>query len=88
MSYTHEYTEGLKQFGVIHLMLKLIDTDGLLPEVVIPVVLSNNEYTEENLNKIANQLIDSYTKTQEVIQVEPIILEEILNVSEEFITQS
>lgn len=78
MPYTHEYTEGLKQFGVIHLMLKLIDTDGILPEVLLPIVLSDNEYTEENLITIANQLIESYTNSQLINQKEPVVLEENL----------
>jgi len=78
MPYAHEYTEGLKQFGVIHLMLKLNDSDGILPEVVLPIVLSNNEYTEENLITIANQLIESYTKSKIENQEEPVMLEETL----------
>ena len=82
MPYTHEYTEGLKQFGVIHLMLKLIDSDGILPEVLLPIVISDNEYTEENLITIANQLIDSYTNPHSITQEETVILEETLEITE------
>lgn len=82
MPYTHEYTEGLKQFGVIHLMLKLTDSDGVLPEVLLPVVVSDNEYTEENLITIANQLIDSYTNPQSITQEKAVILEETLEITE------
>jgi len=69
MSYSFKYTEGLNQLGMIHLMLNLFDSDGILPDVNVPVVLDQSEYYEENLNKIANQLIETYNT--------PLILDEI-----------
>jgi hypothetical protein len=50
-------------------MLNLFDSDGILPDVNVPVVLDQSEYYEENLNKIANQLIETYNT--------PLILDEI-----------
>lgn len=79
MSYAYEYIEGLKQFDIIHLTLKLTDSDNILPEVILPVVLSDSEYNQDNLIRIANELIDSYTITESIITDEPVILEEILN---------
>lgn len=61
MSYAYQYTEGLKQFGMVHLILKLTDSDNILPEVNIPVVLDDSENNEENLNRIASELILSST---------------------------
>ena len=78
MSYAYEYTEGLKQFGMVHLILKLTDSDNILPEVTIPVVLDESEYFEENISKIANTIIDSYTQSTPVIEEPlPVIEEEI-----------
>jgi hypothetical protein len=69
MSYAYEYTEGLKQFGMVHLILKLTDSDNILPEVNIPVVLDDSEYHEENLARIANQLIQSNTPVIEEVTI-------------------
>jgi len=85
MSYAYQYAEGLKQFGMVHLILKLTDSDNILPEVNIPVVLDDSEYTEENLIKIANEIIASNTKriVQEIIplveDIAPVIEETIIN---------
>jgi len=32
MSYAYEYTEGLKQFGMVHLIIKFTDYDNVLPD--------------------------------------------------------
>jgi hypothetical protein len=37
MSYAYEYTEGLKQFGMIHLVMKFTDSDNILPEMNINI---------------------------------------------------
>jgi hypothetical protein len=60
MSYAYQYAEGLKQFGMVHLILKLTDSDNILPEVNVPVVLDDSENNEVNLARIANELINSY----------------------------
>ena len=88
MSYAYEYTEGLKQFGMVHLILKLTDSDNILPEVTIPVVLDESEYFEENISKIANTIIDSYTQSTPVIEEPLPVIEEPLPVIEEEITSN
>jgi hypothetical protein len=79
MSYAYQYTEGLKQFGMVHLILKLTDSDNILPEVIIPIILDDSENNEENLSRIVNQLINSYTTIiPEGIEDTALILEETL----------
>lgn len=78
MSYAYEYTEGLKQFGMVHLILKLIDSDNILPEVIIPVILDDSENNEENLNKIANELIISSTPIVSTVVDDVIIPDDII----------
>ena len=70
MSYAYEYTEGLKQFGMVHLILKFTDSDNILPEITIPVVLDNSEYSGDKINIIANQIIDSFSSPLPVIEEE------------------
>ncbi len=83
MSYAYEYTEGLKQFGMVHIMLKLIDSDNILPEINIPVILNNSEYSEENISKIANTIINSYNNSTSLTE-EPITpTEELVPIIEE-----
>ena len=78
MPYDYEYTEGLKQFGMIHLVMKFTDSDNILPEMNVPMVLNEFEYSTENLAKIADQII--YSNTPKLIEVE-VINETTLNVT-------
>jgi hypothetical protein len=80
MSYAYEYTEGLKQFGMIHLVMKFTDSDNILPEMNIPMVLNDFEYSTENLAKIADQIIYSNTPKSTPLEVEA-ITETTLNVT-------
>ena len=80
MSYTYEYTEGLKQFGMVHLILRINNSDNNLPEINIPIILNEVEYKEEKLNQIANSIIESYNKPTPV--EEPILVEETVPVEE------
>ena len=59
MAYNYRYIENLKQFNVTHFTLKLTDSDNILPELSIPIILNDNECNQENLDKIANDLITS-----------------------------
>jgi hypothetical protein len=71
MPYTYEYTETLRQFGIVHIALKLIDTDNQLPEINVPVVLDESEYNEDNLNKITNEIINLHISenNKEIIDI-------------------
>jgi hypothetical protein len=73
MSYAYEYTKLLQQFGIIHLILKLTDSEGIKPESTIPVVLNESEYTDENLVLIANQIIDSYNTPLPIVEETPVV---------------
>ena len=77
MPYTYEYTENCKQFGMIHLIIKLIDSDNILPEINFPVVLNENEYNDELLNNIGLQLIESNTPKilEEILVTDPVVTE-------------
>ena len=77
MSYAYEYTEGLKQFGMVHLILKFNDSDNILPEITIPVVLDESEYSGDKIDIIANQIINSFSSPLPVIEEEPLpVIEE------------
>ena len=69
MPYTYEYMNKISQFGVINYTLKLTDSDGILPEICMPVILSESEDNYDNLNNIANNMISNSTsQSQEVIE--------------------
>jgi adenylate kinase len=52
--------------------LKLTDTDGILPNVMVPVSLYNNEVSEEKLNHIAKDIIAQQTEIQSANIIKPI----------------
>lgn len=72
MSYSYEYINKLEQFGISMFNLKLTDTDGILPDVLVPVSLYKNEISEEKLNKIAKDIISQQTEIQSSNIIKPI----------------
>ena len=86
MAYSYEYINKLDQFGISIFNLKLTDTDGVLPETIIPVSLKNNEISEERLKLIADSIIEEQTKTHtklDVIIDNSIISDESISVPNE-----
>jgi hypothetical protein len=69
MPYTYEYMNKITQFGVINYTLKLTDSDGLLPDVFLPVILSESEDNYDNLNDIANNMITNSTPISQEVAV-------------------
>jgi hypothetical protein len=69
MPYTYEYMNKITQFGVINYTLKLTDSDGILPEVFLPVILSESEDNYDNLNDIANNMIATSTPISQEVAV-------------------
>jgi len=59
MPYTYEYMNKITQFGVINYTLKLTDSDGVLEDVFMPVILSESEDNDAVLDSIANGMIAS-----------------------------
>jgi hypothetical protein len=68
MPYIAEHYKGITQFGIVNSIIRLIDSDGLMSSIDIPVVLSEEEFTEEKIQQISNELILQNTITQEVTQ--------------------
>ena len=58
MAYMYEYTENIKQFGVVHIIMKLKDSDNILPELTVPVILNDDSFIVENLDKKFNEIIN------------------------------
>jgi len=67
MPYIAEHYKGISQFGIVNSIIRLIDIDGVMPSVDIPVVLSKEEFSEERIQQISNDLIVQNTITPEVI---------------------
>jgi hypothetical protein len=61
MPYNFEYTNELKQFGMTYYVLKLIDSDGILPDIYHPVIVDDNNLEDGTLQGIANKLIQQNT---------------------------
>jgi hypothetical protein len=72
MAYCYEYVDKLDQFGISTFNLKLKDTDGVLPDVIVPVSLYNNQISEEKLNNIAKDIVAQQTQIQSVYIIKPI----------------
>jgi hypothetical protein len=68
MPYIAEHYKGISQFGIVNSIIRLIDIDGFIPSVDIPVVLSEEEFSEERIQQISNDLIVQNTITPEVIR--------------------
>jgi nitrogen regulatory protein PII-like uncharacterized protein len=87
MPYTYEYMNKITQFGVINYTLKLTDSDGMLPDVFLPVILSESEDNYDNLNDIANNMLANSTpiseeSIQEIAVVDQTQTENIQNTSD------
>ena len=72
MPYAYKFTKELEQFGLCSYRLTLTDSDSILPELNIPVVLKQEENTEYNMKSLAERVI-----AQRPSVVEPIVEEQI-----------
>lgn len=58
MPFSYEYINKFKQLSIINYTLRIIDSQENSSDIFIPVVLSESEDTEENLNNIALDMIN------------------------------
>jgi hypothetical protein len=70
MAYTYQYLNRIEQLGVINYTLKLYDDENIFPDVFIPILLNQTEDNVENLDIIANQMIQISIPVK---RIEPII---------------
>jgi hypothetical protein len=68
MAYSYQYTEGLKQFNMVHIMLTITDSDGILPEIIAPVILDESQYTEESIKQLVDNIISNNTQDSTVTE--------------------
>ena len=68
MAYSYQYTEGLKQFNMVHIMLNITDSDGILPEIIAPVILDESQYTEESIKQLVDNIISNNTQDSTVTE--------------------
>jgi len=61
MAYSYQYNEGLKQFNMVHIMLTIVDLEGILPEMIIPVILDESQYNEENIKQLVYSITSNNT---------------------------
>jgi hypothetical protein len=88
MAYCYEYINKLEQFGISMFNLKLTDTDGILPDVLVPISLYKNEISEEKLNDIARDIIAKQTEIQSANIIKPIeIIESDINIDTNVIVE-
>jgi hypothetical protein len=80
MAYQWSYINRSKQGGIINYTLKLVDDQAISQDLFIPVVLTEEEDTEENLNNIGLNMISQFASeiTQPIIESSPIVTTEIL----------
>ena len=64
MSYSYNYTNKIDQFGMTNFNLKFSDSEGVLPDFNLPVIVRNSDLTEELLIGIAENAISQ--KLQEL----------------------
>lgn len=73
MSYSYQYTNKLSQFGMTNYNLKLTDSDGILPEFTVPVIVRDSDLSEELLINIAQNAISH--KLQEINNAQSVSIE-------------
>ena len=73
MSYSYQYTNKLSQFGMTNYNLKLTDSDGILPEFAVPVIVRDSDLSEELLINIAQNAISH--KLQEINNAQSVSIE-------------
>jgi hypothetical protein len=84
MAYQWSFINKSIQSGIINYTLKLVDDQGNLQDLYIPVVLTEAEDTQENLNNIGSTIsaqINSETQTpvvESISEETPIVNTEIL----------
>lgn len=83
MSFSYEYINKFKQLGIVNYTLRLMDSQENSSDIFIPVILNESEDTEENLNKIASDMIIQCTVVEPTITEEPLINEDISSVCED-----
>lgn len=76
MPYIYKFTKELEQFGLCSFKLNLTDSDSIFPELNIPVVFKDGEYSEEVMHELAMRVIAQETPVPEPIVEEQPIAEE------------
>jgi hypothetical protein len=85
MPLTWNYINRFSQKGIVNYTLRISDSQELYKDIYIPVVLSLKEDTKENLNKIAENMVNQYIF--ENTKPEPIqVTEEVTDVVAEEVT--
>ena len=80
MAYGHQYLNEFKQFGIINYTLRLIDDEGVMLNVDIPVIINESELNDNNLENIAFSLKNLHTaRFLESIVVPAPVIEPVLN---------
>ena len=82
MAYQSNYINKSKQFNIINYTLALTDSQGLMPDIFLPVILEESEDTEENLNRIAQDMINQSTISINSITTDSITVDEVPIVDE------
>lgn len=78
MPYIYKFTKELEQFGLCSYRLTLTDSDSILPELNIPVVLKQEENTEDNMKSLAERVIAQRPSVVEpIVEEQPIAEEQI-----------
>jgi len=63
MSYSYKFINKLDQLGMVHYTLILEDSDKILPEYSMNIILKSIEDTEEKKKEIAENIIRRETPT-------------------------
>lgn len=79
MAYGYQYLNEFKQFGIINYTLRLIDDEGVMPNVDIPVIINESELNDNNLENIAFSLKNLHTTRflESIVIPSPVIEPEI-----------
>jgi len=81
MPYVHEYINQQEMAGTVKYTLKLTDSDGILPEQFIPIILHKSESNEERLFDIAKDMIIQVILENQ--KTETVVSDETDNISQE-----
>lgn len=86
MAYGHEYINEFKQFGVISYTLRLIDDEGIMPNVTVPVVIEESNLNEEHMLNVASSLKNLHTKHY-LDSIIPVVIEPEVTLTDSLSTE-
>ena len=76
MPYSYKFSKELEQYGLCSYRLTLTDSDSILPELNMPVILKQGEENEEQMRSLAEKVISQNTPT--VVEEQPITEEQLI----------